>query len=336
MPTKAHSRSIHVCIVNYPGVMLSSVLGLSDLFHISNKMCDRSTDELNTRFIVSEYVGDHCNRPESLDTNINVPNTDDQIDVLILPPSVSDDLYKKYQSPTLLNFIVAQHAKGSIICSACAGAFILAKTGLIDDRRITTHWDLENDFIKLFPHIKLDMDRVLINDGDIITAGGLMAWVDLGLEIVGQFLGPLIMTQVGKYMVVDTAPRLQQYYRIFSERHDHGNRMVINAQRAIRQKYSTVSVAELADLCGIGQRTFMRHFNKATGFTPYQYIQKYRIQKARELIETTSMYIDQVAFQVGYEDSSSFTKAFKKETGLPPKEYRKRFGVSINRQSSQL
>lgn len=131
-------------------------------------------------------------------------------------------------------------------------------------------------------------------------------------------------------MVVDTAPRLQQYYRVFSERHDHGDRMVVNAQRVIRQKYSTVSVTELANFCGIGQRTFMRHFHKATGFTPYQYIQKYRIQKARELIETTSMYIDQVAFQVGYEDSSSFTKAFKKETGLPPKEYRKRFGVRVS------
>lgn len=307
--------------------MLSAVLGLSDLFHISNKMCDRSTDELelSIRFIVSEYVSEYHDK-----SNNNIgKSTEEPVDVLILPPSTSDNLYKKDQSQTLLNFIVDQHAQGSIICSACAGAFILAQTGLINDRCITTHWDLEGDFRKSFPNIKLEMDQVLINDGDIITAGGLMAWTDLGLEIVAQFLGPSIMVQVGKYMVVDTAPRLQQYYRVFSERHDHGDRMVVNAQRVIRQKYSTVSVTELANFCGIGQRTFMRHFHKATGFTPYQYIQKYRIQKARELIETTSMYIDQVAFQVGYEDSSSFTKAFKKETGLPPKEYRKRFGVRV-------
>lgn len=321
---QAHSRSIHICIVSYPGAMRSSVLGLSDLFHISNKICERSIDGPSSRFIVSECVSGNDKNPISPDS----ASSGDSIDVLILPPCISDHAYNEDQNPLLLDFILAQHAKGSIICSACAGAFILAQTGLIGDRGITTHWDLENSFKKSFPHIKLDMDRVLINDGDIITAGGLMAWVDLGLEIVGQFLGPLIMTQVGKYMVVDTAPRLQQYYRIFSERHDHGDRMVINAQRVIRQKYSTVSVVELANLCGIGQRTFMRHFNKATGLTPYQYIQKYRIQKARELIETTSMYIDQIAFQVGYEDSSSFTKAFKKETGLPPKEYRKRFGVS--------
>ncbi|MGK7877670.1 MAG: hypothetical protein AB4426_31525 [Xenococcaceae cyanobacterium] len=112
--------------------------------------------------------------------------------------------------------------------------FVLAATGLLQKRRATTHWDLVEQFKERYPETYLEINQLLINDGDIITAGGLMSWIDLGLELVAQFTHPKIMRQLGKYMIVDTGRREQRYYQSFIPKLDDGDAAIIKVQHYIQ------------------------------------------------------------------------------------------------------
>lgn len=316
---------IKIGLVEYPGAMTSAVLGLLDMFQLANNICDLYSEAKMPNFSVSRWqVDDSGIRAGS--SNEPAVGKGDFLDVVIIPPSISGTYYEA-PNPRLIEWIRKQHNRGTVTCSACAGCFILAATGLLDERRATTHWDLSSRFTSHFPRVRLDSDEVLINDGDLVTAGGLMSWMDLGLELVAQFTRPTVMIELGKYLIIDTGRREQRYYKKFVPRLGHGNAAVVKAQHYIQRHFhAELSVKALARHCHLGERTLLRQFLSATGFTPTEYIQNVRIQKARELIETSSLPVETIASRVGYEDSGAFRKVFRRLTGLSPKEFRQRFG----------
>ncbi|MEH6627959.1 MAG: helix-turn-helix domain-containing protein [Motiliproteus sp.] len=304
---------IQIGIVQYPGVMMSAVQGLQELFYLANSFCEKyAVDRVfKTRLCTSEQLA------ETADS--------DAFQVIILPPCLGHDSHC-VPDVSLLRWLVQQHSHGSIICSVCAGAFVLAEAGLLDQRPATTHWALSQQFTDQYPHIDLECDKILINDGDIITAGGLMSWIDLGLELVAQFSQPKIMRELGKYLVVDTAPREQRYYQSFSPRLDHGDKTIVKAQHHLQAYFhKPLLVTDLAALCYLTERTFLRRFVKATAWKPIQYLQRLRVQKACDLIESSTDSFAKIALNVGYEDISAFRKTFIKITGLTPKAFKNRF-----------
>ena len=317
--------AIHIGLLNYPGAMQSALHGLTEMFYFTDRICAEYTQAQLPRFATSHFMlqGETVVSDNSfISTTTEKPS---QLAVLIVPPSVGSHYYQQ-PSSFLLEWLKQVHVDGTIICSACAGTYILAAAGLLEQRPATTHWNLATHFQQGFPQVQLDTDRILINDGDIITAGGLMSWMDLGLELVEQFTRPAIVLELGKWLIIDTGNREQQFYKKFVPAYDHGNALVIKAQRYIQKSYmDPLTIKKLAADCTVTDRTLLRNFVSATGYTPMEYIQQVRIQKARELIETTTMRIEQIAFSVGYEDSSAFRKTFKKLTGLAPGEYRSRF-----------
>ncbi len=206
------TNSIRVVIINYPNALQSAVHGLKELFLLANKII--TENQLEMQFTIKLL------QPESKLSAIN------QSDIVILPPNLDGSYYKKPQAE-LLQYLNDAHQAGAILCSACASAFILAHTGLLDNRTVTTHWQLENSFNEQFPKVSLNIESLLINDGDIISAGGLMSWLDLGLEIVAQFSKPHIMRALGKYLIVDTGKREQRYYGSFTPKFNHGNKQIL-------------------------------------------------------------------------------------------------------------
>lgn len=307
--------SISIAIINYPGIMTSAVSGMVEHFQIANLICHQNDVAVSFK-------------PQPIDSNAlesaGMTNTD-LYTVIIIPPAM-DDRYYLSPDNTLIEWLKQQHDKGTIICSICAGAFILAKTGLVNGRSMTTHWALANDFSDQFPNVKLDSNKLLINDTDIISAGGMMSWIDLVLELVSQFSNSLVMRKLGKHLIVDTAFREQCYYQSFSPRLDHGDETILRVQHQLHSQFqNTVMVKELAEYSHLTERTFLRRFVKATGVKPTQYLQQLRIQKACELIESSRDAVENIAQQVGYEDVSAFRKTFIKIIGQTPKEFRKRF-----------
>ncbi len=305
------TKPINVVIIDYPDALQSAVQGLKELFLLANQIV--IDNQLDMQFIVSVV------QPDSALSSIN------QSDIVILPPNLSGHYYNAPQA-ALLTFLNDAHQAGSILCSVCAGAFILAKTGLLDNRAATTHWQLADEFNQQFPAVSLKIDRLLINDGDIISAGGLMSWIDLGLEIVAQFTRPHIMRALGKYLIVDTGKREQRYYGSFTPKFNHGNQAILQVQHYIQANYNqALNIALLADLACMTERTFLRQFTNATSLKPVQYIQRVRVQKACQLLESTTQRFEQIALNIGYDDVNSFRKVFIKIIGLSPSAFKARF-----------
>lgn len=158
------------------------------------------------------------------------------------------------------------------------------------------------------------------------AAGGMMSWLDLGLTLVETLVSPYIARQLGKLLVIDTAGREQRYYRQFSPIFTHGDSVILRAQKTIQSNYQQgKKISALAnDLC-LTERTFLRRFVKATGFKPSEYIQRLRIQKACNLLETTQRSFELIANDVGYENTSACRKIFVRIIGLTPRAFKKRF-----------
>lgn len=305
-----------VIIVAYPGAMRTAIYGLQELFDIANSLFDPE----NHLFEVSiQEIG----TKELLET----------VDVLILPPSVRGRFHE-HPDPRLLNALRSQHERGTLLCSICVGAFILASTGLLDGRIITTHWGVEKTFNKLFPMVQLDVNRILIIDGSIWTAGGLMAWMDLGLEMIRRETSPSFVHQLGRHMIVDTSSREQRSFRVFQPNRNHTDEAIHMVQNYLKDHFSkSIDVPALAHLAILGQRTFLRRFKKATGMRPLEYVQHHRVQNACDLIVQSSMTVEEIAWQSGYRDISSFRRVFFRIVGMTPTSYRAKWQDQVHKES---
>lgn len=312
-------------IVLYPGAQVSAVLAMTDLFLVSRRFLPADDAEVRTPIRISHWkLGDGQAEPGRVFASDPGPQM--QPYVLILPPSLDGPPSAEVAAP-YLDWLRAQHAGGTVLASVCAGAFLLAETGLLDDRPATTHWTHEDGFRERFPRARLDVDRLLIDDGDIVTAGGLMSWTDLCLCLLGRLWGPEIMAQTARFLLVDPPGREQRYYSIFSPPMGHGDTAILKVQHLIHATEAReVPLAALAESAGLERRTFLRRFRKATGMTTSEYCQRLRIKRACELLQFKRQPVEQVAWDSGYSDVGAFRKIFARFVGLTPSEYRQRFG----------
>jgi transcriptional regulator GlxA family with amidase domain len=246
-------------------------------------------------------------------------------DVLVVPGRLTGPVSAEEAVP-FARWLVAQHARGAVLASNCGGAFLLAETGLLGGRRATTHWMFADPLQTRFPAIRVEPDKIVIDDGDIITAGGLMAWTDLGMRLIDRMLGPSVMVETSRFFLVDASGREQRHYSGFAPRLSHGDEAILKVQHWLQAKGArAVSVTEMAQEAGLEERTFLRRFKAATGIRPTEYSQCLRMEKARELLQFTRRTIDQISFSVGYEDATAFRRVFNRHVGLGPGDYRKRF-----------
>lgn len=301
-----------IAIFAYPQVQMSAVLGLADLFFIANRF---AVPDGGVRLEVRQVTAKALPDPAS-----------ESFDAVILPPSLQRQ--RGEGALAAHGWLRAQHGHGAIMCSICAGAFWLGHAGLLVGRPATTHWALEDEFRAAFPETAVDAGQLLIDDHDIVTAGGLMAWLDLGLFLVHHWLGPQAVSQTARQLLIDPAGRQQRNYRSFRPRLSHGDRAVLNVQHWLEgAAEQQVTVAEMAARAQLSGRTFLRRFKAATGIAPNAYLQNLRIEKARGLLERSRIPVADIGWKVGYGDPSAFSRMFRTATGLTAGEYRKRFGL---------
>jgi transcriptional regulator GlxA family with amidase domain len=229
----------------------------------------------------------------------------------------------------VVSWLRSRYACGARLVSVCSGAFILAETGLVAGRSVSTHRICAEALAKRFPEITVDTNQRIIDDGDIITAGGFLAWVDVGLLLVDKILGGAVRAETARFILSDPTASEARYFPGFAPRQTHGDTAVLKAQEWVHIRDGRgVTLATMAAAAGLERRTFLRRFANATGMTPIEYCRAVRIARSRELLECGNTPQKEIALSLGYQDVASFARVFRKVTGSAPGDYRRRFGIN--------
>ncbi|KJZ36964.1 MULTISPECIES: GlxA family transcriptional regulator [Pseudomonas] len=219
-----------------------------------------------------------------------------------------------------------QHAQGAVVASMCTAAFMLAEAGLLDGVRATTHWAFADLFRRRYADVCLDDSQIICEDNRLVTSGGASAAMDLLLHLVRRFASLELAQKCGKYLLVDSVRSEQSVYVMWSLPKQHGDAGILQVQNWLEQHFDrSVMIDDVARQFGFGIRNFKRRFKDATGYTPITYLQTLRLEKAKQLLETTRMTQDSITYAVGYEDGNSFRRLFRQRVGLLPAAYRKKF-----------
>lgn len=233
-----------------------------------------------------------------------------------------------------VGWLRAAHAGGAVIAGVCSGVFLLGRAGLLDGRRATTHWAYADHLRQAFPAADVRPARMVIDDDRVVTAGGVNAATDLALHLVERFCGRDEARDLANALVLDLPRAAQSEYAGWLGR-AHGDEAVARVQQAIAARPEAAAGLEaLAAAAGLSPRSLARRFRAATGETVVECIQRLRVARARELLESGRLPVDEVARRVGYEDVAFFRRLFRKYTGLTPSGHRQRFAPPAGRPQS--
>ncbi|MFJ2646079.1 GlxA family transcriptional regulator [Streptomyces sp. NPDC087420] len=217
-------------------------------------------------------------------------------------------------------------AAGARIASLCTGAFVLAQAGLLDGLRATTHWGLAGDLAARFPSVDVQPDLLFVEDGGIFTSAGAAAAIDLCLHLVRIDYGAAVANTVARLAVVSPVrPGGQSQFIETPLPPERGTSLAPTRVWALEHLDRPLTLADLAGHARTSVRTLSRRFHAETGLTPLQWLLHRRVDRARELLETTGLPMDQVARKSGLGSADSLRKHLVGRVGLTPTAYRASF-----------
>jgi transcriptional regulator GlxA family with amidase domain len=303
-----------VAFVVYPGY---SVMALSAVtaFEVANSMAPESPYNLH---FVSETGG-------RIRTSVGMmfdtePFTDMPFDTLV----VGGATVPEPSTPGMIAFIKNAPKRHRRIAAVCTGAFVLAEAGLLDGRHATTHWLHARDLQRQFPKVKMDEDRIFVNDGLIWTSAGMTAGLDLCLALIENDLGPELAKSVARKLVIyHRRGGGQSQFSALLELAPKSDRIQAALTYARDNLHKPLTVPELAEAAHLSPRQFSRAFHAETGQSPAKAIENLRVEAARSLMEQSRHPIDGVARQTGFSDRDHMRRAFLRAFGQPPQVLRR-------------
>jgi transcriptional regulator GlxA family with amidase domain len=217
---------------------------------------------------------------------------------------------------------VRRHAaRGGKVAASCSAVFLLQGAGLLRERRVTTSWWLAPELRRIEPRCRVDADRMVCADGPISTAGAALAQIDLMLHLLRTQFGAALAEAVSRVLLIDG--RQAQAPFVLPSLQSNGNALIGRITRRIESSLPKVpSMPMLAKEFAMSPRTLARHVRAATGRGALALLQSVRLSRARMLIETTRLRIEQIALQVGYEDASALRRLTRRAAGTVPSKFR--------------
>lgn len=319
-------------ILTYDGCYSSSVGGFADILQIANshlKLERAPTSDLFDWCFVSQS-GEPVIASNGLPLHNRKFGPRERFDLVFVPSfhygghRQFDDFLERQADACA--WLISQWRSGAYLAANCTGTFLVAKTGLLDGHTATTTWWLERQFRTKFPNVDLQLRPVLTEADRIICAGASASYLIQTIRVIERFSGPVIASQVAKAMLIDVSQTSQiPFLPLLAQRH-HTDALVHRAQSWMQNNMAKVlRISELAEELAVSDRTLIRRFRCVLGQTPLAYLQDLRLESARAILETSSLSVEKVSFQVGYNDTSSFSRLFRKRVGMSPGSYRKRF-----------
>ena len=227
-------------------------------------------------------------------------------------------------APGLVEILREAPDRNRRVVATCTGAFVLAEAGLLDGRRATTHWFYARDLAARFPEVKVEEDRIFINDGPIWTSAGASAAIDLALALVEQDLGVEVARSVARKLVVyHRRAGGQSQFSALLDLEPKSDRIQRALTYARRNLQTPLSVPQLAQAANLSPRQFSRTFQTETGQSPAKAVERLRVEAARLMMEQSRHPIDVVARQTGFADRDRMRRAFLRAFGQPPQAIRR-------------
>jgi transcriptional regulator GlxA family with amidase domain len=228
---------------------------------------------------------------------------------------------------TLLRFIRNVHQRQLRVASVCSGSMLLAAAGLLDGRTATTHWSRTGQFKGLFPAVRLEADRIFVQDGNTWTSAGVTAGIDLALAMIAQDVGESVARAVAQELVVYyRRPGGQsQFSALLTLQGAQGrfDPVLDHIRRNLRERHN---VEELADRACMSPRHFARAFHAETGVTPAKAVEKIRVEAARTAFEGGAASVQRVATECGFGDAERMRRSFARLLGMAPSALRRTSG----------
>jgi len=327
-------KPLRVGLIGYDGVQALDIIGPSDAFTIA----EIESDNGQRRPCYEVIIVGITNKPFRAESGVSFqPHTTlgnaPTLDTLIIPGGRGARIG---QSSNLIAKWISRRAKRiRRIASVCTGVYALAPTGLLDGRRVTTHWRFANDVARRFPKLNVDHDALFLKDGPFYTAGGITASVDLALALIEEDYGPRVALAVARELVVflKRSGGQKQYSEPLEFQINSTDRFADLASWMVEHMRGDLSLPALAKRVCLSPRHFVRRFKQAFGGTPAAFVENLRLDEARRRLSERTQTIENVASSVGFQSDDVFRRAFQRRFGVKPSSYRSRFDARTKSRS---
>ncbi|MFG3259179.1 GlxA family transcriptional regulator [Streptomyces sp. NPDC048172] len=257
----------------------------------------------------SDYAIAVSHGPEALET----------ADTVVIPPSAVTEAADVAGA-------LARIRPGTRLVSICTGSFVLASSGLLDDRPATTHWIEADRFRRRFPRVRLDPNVLFVDDGDVLTSAGAASGLDVCLHLVREDHGSEVANQVARACVVPAWRDGGQAQYIERPVPEPSAESTAPARSwALAHLHLPLTLAELAERAQMSGRTFARRFQREVGVSPGRWLIQQRVERARHLLESSDLSVDHIAREVGFATAASLRQHLHATLGVSPLAYRRTF-----------
>jgi len=315
----------HIVFLVLPGTQLLDLAGPADVFAAANE-CRRETG--HPRAYRLTFVGPVPEAETATGVGLRVRDLDQargSIDTLVVPGGI--DFAHADVDPRTTRWLRRRAPRVRRVASICTGAFILAHAGLLAGRRVTTHWRALAALRALVPDASVEDDPLYIKDGPIYTSAGITAGIDLAVTLVEEDLGSEAALEVARTLVMFLhRPGGQSQFSaaLHQPTAEHPGIRKVQAD-VVESPAKDHRVPALARRAGMSMRHFVRVFTQETGEPPARYVQRLRVERARQLLEREGLSVEQVADACGFGSTETMRRRFVHVVGVSPSDYRARF-----------
>ena len=320
----ASSKARRVVILAFPGVQPLDVVGPAEVFAGADALAGGGAYEVE---VVAREPGPVATRggayglaPKRTTAQCRGP-----IDTLVIAGGrgVSDAEHDR----ALIRWIRSAARRSRRVTSVCSGAFLLARAGLLEGRRVTTHWSSCEELARRHPELTVEPNPIFVHDGDVWTSAGVTAGMDLALALVEEDHGRELALEIARWLVLFLRrPGGQSQFSSHLSAQLAERRPLRELQAWIAENLgSDLRVETLAERANMSPRNFARAFRRETALTPAAYVETLRVERARQLLEDGGEQVELIARRCGFGTPETLRRAFARRVGVPPAEYRSRF-----------
>ncbi|SDT31355.1 transcriptional regulator, AraC family with amidase-like domain [Pseudomonas asplenii] len=312
-----------VAMVLFHDFLLLDMAGPMDVFSMANRYL-KPADHYQLLTIGSEAGALRASNGVRVNADLCIDQAQSAYDLLLVPGGPG--AYNRNHLP-LVNWLRQAAGKATTYGSICTGAFVLGHAGLLDGHRVTTHWNYTERLSKAFPAATVEVDRIYLRDGNLLTSGGVTAGIDLALAVVAEDHGKKVAQDVAKVLLVVMKRHggQAQFSPLTAAVAPQQTPVTWVQNHVLEHLGEAFSVQSMAALVNMSPRHFSRMFLRETSMTPMAFVQSARIDHARSLLETTDQPLKTVAYKSGFGSVRHMRFLFGEKLGLTPLQYREQF-----------